>query len=179
MGRKSLAVSTLHGHTIEQLIEMKNNHESSYARTILSAIIMRYSGSSPKEIKEFTGKSNVTIVKYINHWNKYGLQCLEDHRGGSEGEFTAEMIDDLLYTLHHKTPNDCGFVAHSWSCALLAKYIANTYGREYSTSWIRVILIENNQSYKRAQPKPTKSNEHEKEVFKKNASSARFFRSFI
>jgi transposase len=179
MGRKALAVSTLHGYTIEELVNLKNGDSSDYAKIILSAIIMRYYGYSPKEIMNFTGKTNATIVKYITAWNKLGLKCLEDHRGGSEGEFTAEMLDDLIYTLNHKTPNKCGFIAHSWSCNLLSKYIANNYGIKYSTSWIHAILVKNNQSYKRAQPKQAKANKQEQEEFEKNASNTRFFRSFF
>jgi transposase len=178
MGRKAIEVSTLHGFTLDELVKLKNTHESQYAQIILTVIIMRYNGKSPKEIIEFTGKSNVTIVSYIKKWNKLGIKCLKDHRHGTKGTFTAEMEYDLIQTALKTTPNECGFSAHRWTCSLLSQYIENNYGIKYSIAWINIVLKRNNLSYKRAQAKPTKASKEEQERFKKNVSNTRFFRSF-
>lgn len=179
MGRKAIEVATLHGYTLEDLVALRNTHESKYARIILTVIIMKYNKSSNQDIIEATQKSGVTIVDYVKRWNKLGIKCLEDHRGGSEPTFTAEMEDDLIYTMLNRTPNECGFVGHSWTCSLLAKYIENVYGEKYSDEWIRIVLDRRRMSYKKAQPKSTKANPEEQEQFKKNVRNARYFRVFF
>lgn len=178
MGRNSIKIASLHGYNIDQLVDMKNKHTSSYARTILTAVIMRYNKCSTKAIMEFTNKSNATIVRYITLWNNDGIKCLDDHRGGSEATFSAEMEEDLINTTLHKTPNDCGFLGHSWTLELLSKYIENNYGSKYSIEWIRHLLKRNNLSYKRAIPKPTLALKEEQETFKKNVKNTTFFRIF-
>ncbi|WP_432402248.1 helix-turn-helix domain-containing protein [Wukongibacter sp. M2B1] len=59
------------------------------------------------------------------------------------------------------------FIGHTWTCALLALYINQTYGIKVSITTIWSILKKNNLSYKRAEPKPTKADEAEQEAFKK------------
>lgn len=165
MGRKAKQVSTLHGFTIEELINLKNTHECSYARRVLITIILRYAGHSPKEIIQITGTTNGTINNHLDKWNKLGIKALEDNRGGSEPTFTSEMEDDLIKTVLQSSPSDHGFVAHTWSCSLLSQYIENNYGEKYSISWIDIVLKRNNLSYKRAQAKPTKAIKEEQEKF--------------
>lgn len=176
MSRKLVEVETLHGFTIEKLVDIKNKINSNYSKLVLTSVIMRYNDFSTKEIKTVTGKSNITTIKHVRNWNKYGLKALEDHRGGSEGTFTAEMEADLINTLLTKTPEECGFVSYNWTCGLLAEYIYQNYGEKYSNEWIRLVLHKNKISYKRAQAKPTKADKAEQEAFKKNIKITIYFR---
>lgn len=103
MGRPSLQVTTLHGHTIEELIKLKNTTDSKYTRLALTAITMRYSGYSNTQIIESTGLSKVSIGEHIKNWNTFGLKSVEDHRGGnrptkadkSEQEDFKKMLEIL------------------------------------------------------------------------------------
>jgi transposase len=179
MGRKQLEITSLHGLKIEELIDLKNNTNSKYARLVLTTITMRYLGSNTKDIMFATGLSNPTIVKHIANWNSAGMKALIDHRGGSDSKLEAEIIDDILYVVINKSPIDFAFTSHTWTCALLVIYVEQTFGMKVCDETIRRILISHKISYKRAQPKPTKADKQEQENFKKNARTAKFFRVFI
>ena len=51
---------------------------------------------------------------------------------------------------------------------MLSKYIADTFGKEYSSEWIRQMLIKLGFSYKRGQYMPTKGDPELQEAFKKS-----------
>jgi transposase len=179
MGRPAMPVTTLHEHSIKELIEIKNTHSSEYARTLLTIVIMRYNGKTPKEIMDFTGKSRTTLQNHIKKWNKLGLVSIVDNRGKeSNSRFTAEMQYDLIDVVNNKKLCDFGFVAHTWTCSLLSQYIYNNYGQKFCLTTIRDVLKRNSLSFKRAQPKPTKADKAEQERFKKNVSDTRYFRVF-
>lgn len=176
MSRDMIEVSTLHGLTDRDLIDLRDSTKNKRAQLILTTVLMRYNKQPTPAIMRITGTCKYTVSKYIKLWNKNGLKALEDHRGGSEGNFTAEMEDDLINTVVNKTPNDCGFIAFSWTCNLLAEYVYQNYGIKYCGESIRLILHKNKISFKRSQPKPTKADKTEQESFKKNVQNAAYFR---
>lgn len=179
MGRKMVEVETLHGNTIEELLAMKSTLTSSYSFTVLMAITMRYQKVHTDEIVRILGLSKPTILDYIRKWNELGLEALKDHRGGSKGSFTDEMLNDLKDTVVHKSPVEEGFESYTWTCSLLADYIEKKYNQKYSREWIRQILRLNRFSYKRGQYKPSLASEAEQMAFKKNAGSSRYCRKLF
>jgi len=179
MGRKSFGIETLHEYKIEDLVELKNNIDSKYSRLALTVVTMRYFGQSNTDIIEATRLSKTSIVKHIKEWNAHGIESIKDNRGGSESKLEPEMVDDLIYVATNKSPADFEFTCHNWSCQLLSLYIEKTYGIKVSGETIRLTLIANRLSYKRAQPKPTKADKDEQEAFKKNFRNTRHFRVFI
>lgn len=78
MGIPSLQVTTLHGYTIEELIDLKNSTNSKYSRLSLTAITMRYCGYS--NAREAIGLNKVAIVAHIKNSskNKYGLKYIQE-----------------------------------------------------------------------------------------------------
>lgn len=179
MGRPSIQVTTLHGYTFEELINLKNTTESKYTRLALTAITMRYKGYSNAQIIEVTGLNKVTIIDHVKKWNVVGFKSVEDHRGGKKPpKMSPDIVDDLLYVILHKAPADFGFIGYTWTLALLAQYVKQNYDIDVSRVTIRSFLKSNNFSYKRAQPKPTKADKAEQEDFKKNVGNTRFFRVF-
>lgn len=179
MCRRMVEVETLHGYTIEQLLEMKKSLKSAYSYTVLMAITMRHQKIHTDEIVKILGVSKPTILGYIRKWNECGLDALNDHRGGSESSFTIEMIEDLQETILHKCPVEEGFSSYTWTCDMLADYIEKKYNQKYSSEWIRRILIKNRFSYKRGQYKPSLGSEVEQMAFKKNAGPSGYCRKFF
>ena len=180
MPRTTTKVNELYGLTYDELIDMKNSTKSKYTRVALTTISMRYKGYSNAEIAEATGLSNVTIVRQVNNWNKYGLKSVEEHRGGKKPHvLSPDIIDDLLDVVRNKVPLDFEFIGHTWTLALLSLYIKQYYDIDVSGVTIRKILIDDRLSHKRAQPKPTKANKADQEAFKKNVRASRLFRIFI
>jgi transposase len=165
-----------HGYTIEELKTMRNSIEDNYSRRILTAVLLRIQGCTNKYIASDIQKSLQTVITYLKNWNKLGLKALADNRGGSESSFTAEMKQDLITTLNTSTPNKHDLLGNNWTTPLLAQYIYQEYGALYSDETIRRILKNENYTFKRAQPRPTKANELEKEAFKKNDNPSRYVR---
>lgn len=179
MGRKMVEVETLHGYTLEELLELRSSLKSGYSITVLFAITMRYQNIHTDEIVKILGLSKPTILGYIRKWNELGLDALKDHRGGSEPSFTDEMLEDLKDTVVNKCPVSEGFSSYTWTCKMLADYIEKKYNQKYSIEWIRQILIQNRFSHKRGQYKPSLASEAEQMAFKKNAGPSRFCRRFF
>lgn len=179
MGRTQTKVTSLHGYTFEELIEIKNTTNSKYTALVLTTITMRYKGYSNDQIIETTGLSKVAIISQIKKWNSFGFEAAEDHRGGNKPPtLSPDIVENLLYVIVHKTPADFELPSYSWTLALMASYIKQTYDIDISQSSIRTTLITNNFSYKRAQPMPSKADKIEQENFKKNITSTRLFRVF-
>jgi len=179
MGRKSFAITSLHGYTIKELVDLKNNTNSNYSRLVLTVVTMRYQGHCNNDIIEATNLTKPSIVKHVKAWNNCGMKATIDNRGGSEKKLEPEMIDNLVDVAKNNSPIDFGFTRHTWTCGLLALYIEMTYGIKISAEVIRVLLISNGLSYKRAQAQPTKADKAEQETFKKNVRSTGNFRIFL
>lgn len=67
------------------------------------------------------------------------------------------MVENLIYTVKNVSSSDKGFISNTWSCALVALYINAEYGLKVTDEAIQLRLVQNNISYKRAQPMPTKA----------------------
>lgn len=179
MGRRMVKVETLHGYTLEELLKLKSSLKSSYSLNVLFAVTMRYRDIHIDDIIKTLGLSKPTILGYIKSWNERGLEALKDHRGGSKGTFTNDMLVDLQDTIINKCPTDYGFKSYTWTCSMLADYIETKYNQKYSPEWIRRVLIKNRFSYKRGQYKPSHASELEQLAFKKNAGPSKYCRKFF
>lgn len=179
MSRPTLKIITLHGHSLEELITIKNTTDCKYTRLALAVITMKYQGFSNAQIIDVTGLSKSTICSYARKWNAEGMPSVLEHRGGKKPpKLEPQEIAELIETVTSKTPTDFGFVAHTWTCALLVLYVEQSFGVKVTGVTIWNILKANNLSYKRARPMPTKSEEAEQEAFKKNRAPSRYFRVF-
>lgn len=179
MGKLCIPVKSLYNFKIEELVEIRNSTKNNRQRLILTTVIMRSLDYSNKHIVDITGLSQATIVSYIKNWNAKGLDSIKDNRGGSAGKLSPEIIEDLIFTVKNVSPEDKGFISNTWSCALLSSYIEKKYKIKVTDEAIRLRLIQNNISYKRAQPMPTKADKAEQDAFKKNARNTNYFRIFI
>lgn len=166
IGRNVIEIN-LHGYTLQELKDFRNRTENLFERSILATIILRCEGKDNKYISSDVQKSIPTIISYIKDQNKRGLEYLKDNRGGSESSFSAEMHHDLINSLKSSKLNDHDLLGYRWTTPLLAEYINQTYGVLYSDEAIRRILISENYTFKRSQPKPSKVDESTKEDLKK------------
>jgi transposase len=179
MGRKLTKVTALHCHTLEILIKMEQENTSKYSRRALRAVIMSHQGIHLDQIQKILGVSRVTLLSYINSWNSYGLDSIEDERGGSESSFTDEMLQEISYILSSKDPREYGYLSSVWSINRVRDYISNKFGRLYSYERTRQILVELGFSYKRGQYHPTLADPTKQIAFKKNIKDTRYCRRFF
>jgi transposase len=169
MGRKCIGVKSLYELTIDDLNQIKGRSASNYTRDMISAVIMRYKGIHPQIIADTLSKSRATTIRYINDWNEMGIASIADLRGDNvTSEFTDEMVEDIRNVVISKSPSDFNYECSRWSCALIARYIEETYGLKYSESWVRLLLNKLNFTYKRGVYKPTLGDPELQESFKKN-----------
>jgi transposase len=173
MARKLIAVKTLHNYTIEELTKIEEKLQKNSKKALLRAVIMRYQGIHTAEIAKIINRSIASVTIYINKWNTEGIDSLIDNWGGSTSTFTDEMFDDLRDTVINKSPSNYGFLSNTWDTHMLSQYIARTFGKEYSSEWIRQMLIKIGFSYKRGQYKPTKGNPELQAGFKKSCWTTR------
>ena len=169
MARKCVEVKTLHGYTIENLNEIEKKLKSDYSKSLMRAVIMRHQGIHTSVVAKTIGKSVPSVTIYINRWNESGINAVADLRGGSVSTFTNEMLNDLKDTVINKNPRELGFTAATWNTHMLKEYIAEKYGLEYSSEWIRQLLIRLGFSYKRGLYQPTKVDPELQALFKKNS----------
>lgn len=178
MGRKMVSVETLHGYTIDELIELKNSYKDIYGYTLLSIVINRYQGIRTDELTKIYNKSITTIIEYIHKWNALGPDALKDKRGGSVGTFTDDMLQTIKEAIEDGDATNYGYESSTWTIAMFIDLVQRKFGKQYSFEWIRRVIIKNNFSYKRGQYKPTYANPEEQELFKKNARSTQYCRKF-
>lgn len=166
MGRPIIEVTTLHGYTIEELIDLQNSSESKYTRIVLKVIIMRSEGHSNDEIIKSTGLSKVSIVSHVKNWNRFGLESIKEHRGGKRPrKLSLDIVYDLIYVILNKSPYDFQFTSLTWTCELLALYVKQNYDIEVSYVTIWSILKDNNLFYKRSQSTHIEVNKKKQETF--------------
>lgn len=132
---------------------------------MLTAITIRYYNYSNEDICKTTQLSRTTIISYIRNWNRYSFKSLKDNQGGSIPKLDAETIDNLIDVAVNHSPTEFGFSTFIWTCELLKIYVDQNFGEKISNETIRRILIKNEISYKRAQPKPTKADIEEQNEF--------------
>lgn len=169
MGRKCIEVKSLYELTIDDLNAIANKSESNYTRDVIKAVIMRYRGVHPQIIADTLGKCHATVVSYINNWNSQGVASIADLRGDNLPKaLTDEMVDHIRDLVANKTPSEFGYHCSKWSCALLARYIEETYGKKYSDEWVRLLLKNLGFTHKRGVFKPSLANAALQESFKKN-----------
>ena len=169
MGRKMLEVKTLHGLSIDSLMEIASSAQNSYTRSLAQAVIMRHNGYDNEIIMNTLGKSHATITSYINKWNASGPEALLDQRGNNvPSSLTDEMVDDIRNVVTNTVPSDFGYEQSKWNCVILTRYVEDKYGKTYSDTWLRQTLKSLDFTYKRGVYKPTLANAELQESFKKN-----------
>jgi len=166
MGRPTIGIETLHGNTIEELVDRKNNTSSKFERMVLTIITMRVLGYTNTQINQMTHFTKATIVSHVKNWNKLGLKSLKDNRNNTVGpKLSPDIVDDLKDITLHKKPNEFGYKGHRWTGQLLSDYIYDNYCIRVSDNTIREILKANRMSYKKCEARPTKANKTEQEQF--------------
>jgi len=170
MGRKHLKIKTLHGYKIEQLQNKVNETNSEYTRSFLLAVIMSYNGLHTNDIMKALGKSRPAITRYINSWNESPKNIIDQRGGNIPSDLTDEIVDNIKDIVTTKKPSDFNYQQSTWTCALIAQYVEDNYGKKFSREWIRKLLKKLGFSYKRGLFKPTKADPEMQKQFKKNGN---------
>ncbi len=162
-----MKVTNTHGLGIDEIAKLAAHAEKPYTRQTLTAVVMTLQGIPAETIAQTLGCSRVSVWRYVNRWNKQGMEATIDHRGGSQSSFTEEMLQDVDDAVRNRSPRDHGYSKNRWDTRVLQRYIFDTYGKKYSYEWIRQILHKLGYSHKRSTKRPSRANKEAPESFKK------------
>jgi len=139
----------MHGFAVEELAKLAAKAKNPCTRGVLQAVVITANGAPAEVIAKILGSCHARVCRCIHMWNEHGLEGAKDHRGGSVGRLTDEMLGDIDDAIRHRSPKDHGYQQNRWTCKLLARYIRDTYGVGYSDEWVRQILHRLGHTYKR------------------------------
>lgn len=170
MAMTRIRVTDMHGYTLKELAKLANNAKKPYTRRVLTAVVMTLQGIGSDVVAQTLGCSHASVCNYINWWNERGMEAAKDRRGTTnKSSITDEMLKDIDDAIRNRKPSDHGYHSKNrWDTRVLQRYILDTYGKKYSTEWIRQILHRLGFTFKRGTKRPTKANKEAQEGFKKN-----------
>jgi len=96
-------------------------------------------------------RSDKTIRAYLRAYKNGGLEGLEmKYAPGMSCRLTPEQRDALKQVIMNQVPADVGFPAKfNWTLQIIAQYIENTYGFQYSLRGVSRLMERMNMSYTR------------------------------
>lgn len=162
-----MRVRNTHGLEIDEIAKLAAHAEKPYTRQTLTAVVMTLQGIPAETIAQTLGCSRVSVWRFVDRWNKRGMEAATDHRGGSQSSFTEEMLQDIDDAVRNRSPRDHGYSKNRWDTRVLQRYILDTYGKKYSCEWIRQILHKLGHSHKRSAKRSTRANKEAQQAFKK------------
>ncbi len=81
-------VTNTHGLKIDEMAKLAAHAEQSYTRQMLNAVVITLQRISAETIAQTLGRSRVSVWRYVDCWNRQGMEAATDHRGGSQSSFT-------------------------------------------------------------------------------------------
>ena len=114
-------------------------------------ILHHLKGHLNTEIAEMELLCTITVKKYINNYNKYGLDGLILHHStGAPRLLSDEQEKTLVETITNNTPDQVGFIARrNWTIELIRQWVINTFNVTFSHRGMADVLYRLNLSYTR------------------------------
>jgi transposase len=83
-----MKVTNTHGLGIDEIAQFAVHIEKPYTRQTLTVVVM----SIGETISQTLGCSCLSGWRYVNRWNKQGMEAATDYRDGSQSLFTEETL---------------------------------------------------------------------------------------
>lgn len=114
-------------------------------------ILHHLKGYQNCEIAEMEFLCRHTVGKYINNYNKYGLDGLIlGHSTGAPRLLNSEQEKAIVETISNNTPDEVGFIARkNWTIELIRQWVINTFNVTFSHRGMAEVLYRLNLSYTR------------------------------
>lgn len=160
--------------TQEQLKKLQTalrESENPHLRERILMLLLMNDGKTYREISNFIGCSERTVVHWCVHGDPDNLESLRDGREqGNYQKVTPAYIQLLMETLE-KAPAEFGYSFGRWTAARLATYLAGETGIELSGEQVRRILHKKKYVYLWAKYSlEDKQDENKREAFKEKLS---------
>jgi transposase len=129
--------------TAQQLKKLQTalrESETAQLRERILMLLLMNDGKTYREISDFIGCSERTVVYWCVHGDPDNLESLRDGREqGNYQKVTPAYIQLLMETIE-KAPDEFGYEFGRWTTARLATYLAGVTGIELSGGQVRRIL---------------------------------------
>ena len=136
----------------EQLRQQLRTETDPKAVKRLTAALLYADGFSPYEIERLLGFPAQTVYDWLDTVAERDAFALGDRpRGGSSSRLTHDQWDQLTATLA-ASPTEAGIDAPAWRPPLVRKYIAETFGVEYSSAHMYRVMKKAGLSVQTARP---------------------------
>lgn len=105
-------------------------------------ILMALYGEDYEQIAKITGRTIVTVCKYVKAYRRGGIEGLQmEYSTGRPRQLTEEQELKLYQIIVNKTPSDVGFPANmNWTSPIIRKWIEQEFGVRYSDRGTRDLL---------------------------------------
>ena len=117
-----MKVTNTHGLGIDEIAKLAAHAEKPYTRQTLTAVVMTLQGIPAETIAQTLGYSRVSVWRYVNRWNKQGMEATIDHRGGRQSSFTEEMLQDVDDAVRNRSPREQEPLGYSGSSKVHLRY---------------------------------------------------------
>ena len=126
--------------SLEELIHIKKAMDSEKNARVFKryqALYFYLSGKTCEETAAIVGINKNTVSNTNTIYKNQGLIGIPDKSiPGRPSRLSADQQAALQVAILEKVPSELGFQAEfNWTAGLIAKYIKNEYGYDYSNSW--------------------------------------------
>ncbi|WP_251047706.1 IS630 family transposase [Planococcus sp. ISL-110] len=136
---------------IRELEEARKTAQDRRSFERYQALFLWKKGYSETEIAEIIGRCSLTVLNYVDAYQKSGIAGLR--RGVSTGKplkLSAIQRQVLQEIIAYKTPADVGFPARSnWTLSLVVQFIEREWGKSYTPKGASKLLHSLGLSYTR------------------------------
>jgi transposase len=118
---------------------LRESESSQFRERILMLLLMN-DGKTYREISDFIGCSERTVVYWCVHGDPDNLESLRDGREQGNYQKATSVYIELLMETIEKAPEELGYEFGRWTTARLATYLAEITGIQLSGEQVRRIL---------------------------------------
>jgi transposase len=106
-------------------------------------------GKTAKELEGLYSCSHKSICNWVHRYNSEGAAGLKDRPRGGRRSRLSEAQKEAIKTAILHSPEAAGFPSGVWTWALVARYIAKTFGVAYKKAQVYNILHSLGLSYQK------------------------------
>ncbi|GAB7010242.1 hypothetical protein JCM31271_21850 [Halorubrum trueperi] len=153
--------------SVEELQDALDNVEENKPTQRLLAAIAYKNGVTQTELAEWHDTGRRTIYSWLMRFDTDEplVQAASDaHRSGRKRKLSESEQEEFEQTVH-KSPEEVGIDAPSWTPVLAQEVLEDTYGVEYSYPSCRRLLKEAGLSYQRPRRTAAETDESDREEF--------------
>jgi transposase len=118
---------------------LRDSESPQFRERILMLLLMN-DGKTYREISDFIGCSERTVVYWCVHGDPDNLESLRDGREQGNYQKVTPVYIQLLMETIEKTPDELGYEFGRWTTARLTTYLTDATGIQLSGEQVRRIL---------------------------------------